>query len=207
MQWLNPAEFLGKVRGDLVEALQRLVRIPGLDAIVVELSGMADVGPVAQTFFSPTLQSSLQLDAIVCVCDTGRLEQLLLHDAAAEESPERELVMTQLSLADRVILNKVDTSRHMQQLVEWVQGIKPGLELLQCDHGEVPPAQLLGLDCFSLEATIDQHQEFGKLIDGGHHHHHHPHTHTRLGFGSVGVVESDRPISWVASRSCNTAKQ
>lgn len=190
-----------------MEALQRLVGIPGLDAVVVELSGMADVAPVAQTFFAPMLQHALQLDAIVCVCDTGRLEQLLLHDAAAEENPERALVMTQLSLADRVILNKVDTSRHTQQLVEWVHGIKPGLELLQCNHGQVPPAQLLGLDCFSLEAAIDHQPEFGELIAGSHHHHHHPHTHTRLGFGSVGVVESDRPVSWVAAHLCNAAKR
>ena len=46
-----------KVRGDLVQGLKSLIRnvLPGVghfDAVVVETSGLSEVGPVAQTFFA-----------------------------------------------------------------------------------------------------------------------------------------------------------
>ena len=41
-----------RVRGDLVEALRRLGDRSALDALLVECSGLSEVLPVAQTFFS-----------------------------------------------------------------------------------------------------------------------------------------------------------
>ena len=80
-----------KVRGDLVECLKRMIHQPGLDGLVLELSGLADVAPVAQTFFaSPDLQEHLQLDAVVCVANSQRLCKLLLQkDGPAEEVVSR----------------------------------------------------------------------------------------------------------------------
>lgn len=51
-----------------------------LDGIILECSGLADVRPVAQTFFAaPSLQGNLRLDAVICVTDTRRLYDLLVQ--------------------------------------------------------------------------------------------------------------------------------
>ena len=71
-----------KVRGDLVEGLQALARgvLAGkeagggasghFDAIIVETSGLSEVGPVAQTFFADRfVQRNFRLDAVLAVVD------------------------------------------------------------------------------------------------------------------------------------------
>ena len=67
-----------KVRGDLVEGLKALARgvLPEgghFDAVVVETSGLSEVGPVAQTFFADKfVQCNFRLDAIIAVADAER---------------------------------------------------------------------------------------------------------------------------------------
>lgn len=62
-----------KVRGDLVEALKSLARgvlseSGHIDAVVIETSGLSEVGPVAQTFFADKfVQRNFRLDTVVTV--------------------------------------------------------------------------------------------------------------------------------------------
>src|SRR6201987_3525127 len=55
------------VRGDLIRILGNLMkRKDRFDAIMIETTGMADPGPVAQTFYvDDEMQRKLQLDAVV----------------------------------------------------------------------------------------------------------------------------------------------
>ena len=58
------------VRKDLVQGIQRLLKKGGFDYILIETTGIADPGPVAQTFVNiPALQRFVQLDAIITVVD------------------------------------------------------------------------------------------------------------------------------------------
>ena len=79
-----------------------------------------------------------------------------------------------------------------EALSRWLQELKPDTEIITAVRGAVPPEQLLRLSTFSLEKTIQQQPNF---VGGGGHGH--PHAHTRLGFGTVGVELSEKPLSWV----------
>src|SRR3954464_8805684 len=63
------------VRGDLIRILGNLMkRRDKFDAILIETTGMADPGPVAQTFFmDEEMRAKLQLDGIVTVVDAKHI--------------------------------------------------------------------------------------------------------------------------------------
>jgi G3E family GTPase len=80
-----------RVRGDFVDAFKSIFATatagnhPELDGILLELSGLSDLAPVVQTFFSdPFVQARVQLDAVVCVCDAlatvNALQTLYEHE-------------------------------------------------------------------------------------------------------------------------------
>jgi G3E family GTPase len=89
------------VRGDLIRILgQLLKRRDRFDYMMIETTGMADPGPVAQTFFlDDDLKDQFVLDAIVTLVDARHFEQ---HLREMKEPAE------QVGFADVVLLNKTD---------------------------------------------------------------------------------------------------
>jgi G3E family GTPase len=88
------------VRGDLIEALNRLIQSgSAFDRVIIETSGLADPAPVIQSFvLDDMLRSHFALDAIVTVADARHLPLQLEHDQARE----------QIVFADVLLLNKID---------------------------------------------------------------------------------------------------
>jgi G3E family GTPase len=89
------------VRGDLIRILGNLMkRRDKFDYILVETTGMADPGPVAQTFFvDDEMQTKLRLDGIVMLVDAKHVWQ---HVDDSDEVKE------QIAFADVILLNKID---------------------------------------------------------------------------------------------------
>src|SRR5215471_5588703 len=89
------------VRGDLIRTLHGLLAKGGnFDAIVVETTGLADPGPVAQTFFvDGYLRSKTELDSVTTVVDAKHLPLRLADSREAVE---------QIAFADQIVLNKTD---------------------------------------------------------------------------------------------------
>jgi G3E family GTPase len=89
------------VRGDLIRILGTLMkRRDRFDAILIETTGLADPGPVAQTFFvDEQMQESLQLDGIVTLVDARHVIEQLSH---SEETTQ------QIAFADVILINKTD---------------------------------------------------------------------------------------------------
>src|SRR6266496_1518679 len=89
------------VRGDLIRILGNLIkRKDRFDYILIETTGMADPGPVAQTFFvDDEMQQKLQLDGIVTLVDA---RHVLQHIDDSDEVKE------QIAFADVILLNKID---------------------------------------------------------------------------------------------------
>jgi G3E family GTPase len=89
------------VRGDLIRILGNLMkRRDKFDYILVETTGMADPGPVAQTFFvDDEMQTKLRLDGIVTLVDAKHVWQHI------DDSDE---VKEQIAFADVILLNKID---------------------------------------------------------------------------------------------------
>src|SRR5204862_179467 len=90
-----------KVRGDLIRILGNLMkRRQRFDHVLIETTGLADPGPVAQTFFvDAEMQRRLQLDAVVTVVDSYHVWQHF------DTRPE---VREQIAFADVLLLNKID---------------------------------------------------------------------------------------------------
>src|SRR5690606_14040507 len=89
------------VRGDLIRVLGRLIkRKDRLDGVLIETTGLADPGPVVQTFFSDDeMRPHFRLDGVITVVDAKHVVQHF------DDAPE---VKKQIAFADLIILNKSD---------------------------------------------------------------------------------------------------
>ena len=106
------------VRGDLIRILGNLMkRRDKFDYILVETTGMADPGPVAQTFFvDDEVKAQFRLDGIVTVVDAGHIVQ---HLGDSKECQE------QIAFADVILLNKTDlvTEAELTELEARLRGM------------------------------------------------------------------------------------
>jgi G3E family GTPase len=89
------------VRGDLVRTLhQLLARRGAFDCIVIETTGVANPGPVIQTFFiDHVLKARTILDSVTTVVDARHIGLRLADSPAAAE---------QIAFADQIVLNKTE---------------------------------------------------------------------------------------------------
>ncbi len=108
------------VRGDLIRTLHGLLARPGtFDAVIVETTGLADPGPVAQTFFvDAKLRTQLRLDAITTLVDARHITEQLADSREAAE---------QVAFADHIVLNKTDlaTEAELQTVERQLRRLNP----------------------------------------------------------------------------------
>ena len=121
----------------LVTTLLALLGRPErLDHIVVEASGVADPGRIADL---AVLEPRLARDGVVVVVDGGDVRQ------RASDRRVGDTVLRQLKAADLLVLNKVDLAEDPSALRTWLakQSTAP---VVEARHGDVPSALLFGLD-------------------------------------------------------------
>ncbi|WP_300451831.1 GTP-binding protein [Accumulibacter sp.] len=141
------------VNADLVRGLQDLAaqRASGrlaFDWIIVETTGLADPGAVAQTFFAaPELRDDFMLDGIVVVVDA-------LH--AGQQLDQHLVVQRQVGFADRLLLAKCDLvdPATIVDLSERLRGINPRAPQQSLQQGRAEPGSLLGIGGFKLDASL-----------------------------------------------------
>lgn len=160
------------VRGDLVEALKRLhTKVEHFDAVIIETTGLADPGPVAQTFFvDEDIQGLYKLDGIITVVDAKHITQHL--DEEKPENVENESV-EQLAFADRVLLNKTDLvedAAELDKVEARIKSINGAAEIIRCQHSQVDPKNLLNLKAFELDRILEFDPEFLKSSGADHAH-------------------------------------
>ncbi len=174
------------VRGDLIRVLSGLMkRKGGFDAIIVETTGLADPGPVAQTFFvDDDVRARTQLDSVTTVVDAKHLPLRLADSKEAVE---------QIAFADQIVLNKTDlvTEAELLAVEASIRRINPLAPIHRTTRSQVPLDAILGRGSFDLERITDLEPEFlnpghgeeGHVHDQhcehdhGHDHHHHDHGH------------------------------
>ncbi|MDQ7998262.1 MAG: GTP-binding protein [Pseudomonadota bacterium] len=163
------------IREDLREALQLLAakKRQGLldfDRVVIETTGLADPGPVAQTFFmDDEIAESYLLDSILTLVDAKH---------AAQQLNDRQEARRQVGFADQIFLSKTDlvSAEEADALIHRVKHMNPRAPIQKVHFGEVPLAQVFDLRGFNLNAKLDIDPDFLKE-DGHDHHHDHDHAH------------------------------
>ncbi len=190
------------VRGDLIVGLTALAarRDAGelhFDRLVIETTGLANPGPVAQTFFiDDAVASQYMLDAVITVVDAKH---------AMQQLDDHEEAQRQIGFADRILISKSDlvTDEAMQRLTARIRRINPRAAIGQSAFGTTPIGDILDIRGFNLNDKLDIDPAFLSKEDdhdhdhdhdcdehAGHDHHHSGHTDDIKAF----VFKSLRPF-------------
>ncbi|MCA3220355.1 MAG: GTP-binding protein [Burkholderiales bacterium] len=181
------------VRGDLVRILddlraKREAKQLNFDRVIIETTGMANPGPVTQTFFMDEgISSYYLLDAVITVVDAKHG-----HDTL-DQQPEAQ---NQVGFADRVLMSKTDlvSGDEVESLRERLVRMNPRAPIKTVHMGEVPIKEILDIRGFNLNAILEidpdflagEHPDAKKArqengaatsTDGAHDHAHHDHDH------------------------------
>ena len=177
------------VRGDLIRVVQGLMKgqssaARGFDAIIIETTGLADPGPVAQTFFvDDDVKAKARLDSVTTVVDAKHVLPRLADSREARE---------QIAFADQIVLNKTDlvTPAELAAVEARLRRLNPLAGIHHAERSNVALDAILGRGGFDLaritalepEFLNPAHGEAGHVHDercaaDGHDHHHHDHVH------------------------------
>ncbi|VTS05547.1 CobW family GTP-binding protein [Tuwongella immobilis] len=144
------------VRGDLIRILGNLMkRRDKFDFIVIETTGMADPGPVAQTFFvDDEMKDKLDLDGIVTLVDAKHVHQHWDSDEVQE----------QIAFADVILLNKIDlvTPAELDELESRIHGMNAVAKIVRTQQSVVDLDRVLNIGGFNLDRALDIDPEFLK---------------------------------------------
>jgi G3E family GTPase len=136
------------VRKDLVKGVQKLLKRDKLDYILIETTGVADPGPVAQTFLNiPQLQQYARLDSIITVVDAEHLSTQL---------EEADVSREQIALADFILINKLDlvSPTALAALETQILNLNPHARIFHTEHSRVKLNELLDLNVFDLDRKL-----------------------------------------------------
>jgi G3E family GTPase len=142
------------------------------DRVVIETTGLADPGPVAQTFFmDDEIAESYLLDSVLTLVDAKHADQTL---------DTRQEARRQIGFADQIFISKSDLVEpaEVEALIHRIKHMNPRAPQRKVHFGEVPIAEVFDLKGFNLNAKLDIDPDFLKADDHGHDHHHdHDHEH------------------------------
>lgn len=198
------------VRGDLIVALSKLIQQKNdgkldFDRVIIETTGLANPGPVAQTFFvDEEVGTYYMLDAVVTVVDARHAMQTL---------DEHEEAQRQVGFADKILLSKTDLvdAAQVDVLRQRLTRMNPRATITTVDFGQIAISEVLDLKGFNLNAKLELDPDFllaeeaqeectedckheghdHKHADHQHNHHHAHHSDDIAAF----VFKSKRPFN------------
>lgn len=170
------------IRGDLQRALSELrtkhkAGEVKFDRIVIETTGMANPGPVCQTFFmDDDIAEYYRLDAVITIVDAKH---------GMETLNQQEEAQKQAGFADRILVSKKDlvSDEEYEALRSRIVRINPRAPISAVHFGESDIKDLLDISGFNLNTILDIDPEFlaEEHPDAAHDHdhdsHHHEHGH------------------------------
>jgi G3E family GTPase len=171
---LNNGCLCCRVRGDLVKSLANLFqKQKRFDYVLIETTGLADPGPVAQTFNMPELKPKLRLDAIITVVDAKHIEKEL------NDAPEAR---AQIAFADLILVNKTDLapSTELQRVETRLRKMNPLATIYRTQNSTIEVEKLLNRKARELTnpwRLNEAHDEHGHSHSEEDHDHPHEHEH------------------------------
>jgi G3E family GTPase len=163
MVQLNNGCVCCTVRKDLVKGVQRLLQRGGFDYLLVETTGIADPGPVAQTFLNiPQLTKYVRLDSIITVVDAEQI---------GKQMKETETAREQIAMADFILVNKIDlvNESELASVEDVIRDLNPHAELFRTGHSQANLAQLLDMNAFDVDRKLAIDPKFLDELEHRHH--------------------------------------
>ncbi len=209
---LNNGCICCRVRGDLIRILAKLrQRRDKFDLVLIETTGLADPGPVAQTFFSDAeVKEAFVLDGIVTVVDA---KHVVLHFDDTRE------VREQIGFADVILLNKTDlvSEEALTRVEARIRKMNPVAKLYRTRNSDIALAKVLQVGGFDLKRALelepdflqaaaehehDEHEhghddEHGHEEEHEHHDHHHDEDVTSVGIVAPYEVDEKKLGTWL----------
>ena len=177
------------------------------ERVIIETTGVADPGPVAQTFFiDDEIAESYVLDAVLTLVDAKH---------ANSQLDSRQEARRQVGFADQIFISKSELvdGPSLDALTHRLKHMNPRAPHTKVHFGEVPLKEVLDLRGFNLNAKLDIDPDFLKADDHSHDHHghdydHHDHEHGEHCDHPHHHVHDDDVKSFVyrADRAFNPAK-
>ncbi|ETV72064.1 hypothetical protein H257_12856 [Aphanomyces astaci] len=184
------------VRGDILGAFASIAEQVAsghpLDMVLIETTGMADPLPIVRTITqTPSITASFHMKGVVTLVDACNILTLLGSDNAEAQS--------QISLADLVILSKVDLVPHPhvhRDIAARIRDLNPTVPILPCVRGDLDFTamfdRLSGFDLTKVEdsfdnSTTDDHNHHDHACHDQCDHHHGDNRHTQT--KSFAIVE------------------
>lgn len=176
------------VRGDLIDMLSNLWRRKSagdidFNRVVIETTGLAEPGPVAQTFFvDDEVADRYLLDAVITVVDAKHGQQQLTEHAEAQ---------AQVGFADRILVSKADlvSADELLALRQRLAKMNARATIETVNFGQTPIKEILDIRGFNLNAVLEIAPGF---LDTNTHTHGHTDDVQSFVFKSSRPFDSDR---------------
>ena len=143
------------VRGDLIRILGNLMkRRDKFDYILLETTGLANPGPVAQTFFmDDEIGTKLSLDGIVTVVDAKHIYPRLEDSAETRE---------QIAFADVILINKTDlvTPEELIALETRLRKMNGAAKVFHTKNSQIDLENILNISAFDLKRSLEVNPKF-----------------------------------------------
>lgn len=175
------------VRSDLIDTFERLLGEDGhsFDRIIIETTGLADPGPVIQTFFlDERSMSALQLDAVITVVDSANIERHWDSDELQE----------QIAFANVLLLNKSDlcSPEALRNIRDRVRRFNPLASIHETSNCNVQLEKIMDIGAFDLRAALVIDPELLSDTD-----HEHENAVSSVSIRLKGTLDSDRFNRWI----------
>jgi G3E family GTPase len=177
------------VRGDLLRSFFELAEHRDkFDTVIIETTGLAEPGPVAQTLYADErIRSEFTLDGVITVVDAKHIAAQLEESVEANE---------QIAFADLVVLNKTDlaTADELDRIEQQIGRLNRIAKICRTKNSEFDLDTVFGLQSADLELRLapsvaPDHDEHDHEHSRGHDHNHHAHHNHLSDIETVCMVE------------------
>lgn len=181
------------VRGDLIRILGNLMkRKDKFDHILIETTGLADPGPVVQTFFvDDEMKEKLHVNGIVTLVDAKHIVEHLDDSDEARE---------QIAFADLLLLNKTDLVDEpaLSALEARIRSMNALTKIHRTKNADIAISTVFGIGGFNLDHAMEVDPEFLDPESDHHHHEHDAHI-TSVGIEHEGDCDGKKLNDWLST--------
>ena len=180
---------------DLLESILDILERPGLDHIIIEASGVSDPAAIALNLLLPGIRELIKIENIISIIDAENVLELT-------KGRHAELGIAQISVADILILNKVDlvTKTRLAGIKDSLKEILPNSRIVESTFGQVPIELVFGLGVYDPDRILEVEPVNIHVHSEQRSHHNHEHSDHKDVF-STWSYTTDKVLSYESLRT------